>query len=312
MRVMKNTEHLEGYVYQHSLEIKKVQNEQSENFGKEFIAGNVEIATDEELLNVVPVHFTYVTEMTKNGSQNRTYITLKKLIDEDKSVVTVGKEEAFKVKVDTALALNEFYNNEDKLVSTKTNEGGFISITNTLSEEKARNQFIVDMLITGTRIVEANEDRGTEAYMEVKGAVFNFRNALLPVEFSLKDKKGQEFFESLGASTSEPVIKQVWGKINCSTQVQESTEETAFGEAAVRTYERRVREWLITGSSPAEIEFGDEAVMTVDELKKAMADREVMLADMKKRSDEYKASKAASTSTTATPSATVKTGGFNF
>ena len=45
-----------------------------------------------------------------------------------------------------------------------------------------------------------------------------------------------------------------------------------------------------------------------------MADREVYLADVKKRADEYRASKAANMSATATPSAgtTAAAGGFNF
>ena len=45
-----------------------------------------------------------------------------------------------------------------------------------------------------------------------------------------------------------------------------------------------------------------------------MADREVYLADVKKRADEYQASKAASASAAVTPSAgtTAAAGGFNF
>ena len=47
MRKPENKEHIEGRLYQHSLELKTVQNSQSANFGKQFIAGNVDIATDE-------------------------------------------------------------------------------------------------------------------------------------------------------------------------------------------------------------------------------------------------------------------------
>ena len=53
-----------------------------------------------------------------------------------------------------------------------------------------------------------------------------------------------------------------------------------------------------------------------DEVKKAAADREVMLADVKKRNEEYKAQRAAgnvgSATTTAQPTATVNAGGFTF
>ena len=62
---MTNEITLFGRVYQHSLELKTVQNKESANFGKEFITGSIDIATDDEALNIVPVHFTYVVEMTK-------------------------------------------------------------------------------------------------------------------------------------------------------------------------------------------------------------------------------------------------------
>ena len=67
MRKATNTEHIEGRIYQHDLAVKTVQNNASENFGKEFISGTLDIATDEEGCNVLTVHFTYVTETTKKG-----------------------------------------------------------------------------------------------------------------------------------------------------------------------------------------------------------------------------------------------------
>ena len=314
MRKMQNSTHIEGYVYQHTLEVKTVQNPTSENLGKEFIAGNLEVAVDEEMTNVIPVHFTYVTPQTKSGAENRTYTALKKIIDEKRSVVEVGKDEAIKVKIDTALAVNDFYNQQDELVTTKVNEGGFVTITTSpLCEEKGRNQFIVDMIVTNIRMVEADPEKNIpEEYMIVKGAVFNFRNALIPVEFNLKDKQGIALFESLDIE-SAPVLKHVWGRINCLTSTVEKTEETAFGEAAVRSYERKTKEWLITGASPAEFEFADDSQdLTPAELRQAMQDRETMLADVKKRNEEYKAQKAAGNVATATTAPAAKAGEFKF
>ena len=50
-----NKEFIEGRLYQHNLVMKTVKNEQSAEFGKEFISGTIDIATDEEGLNVIPV-----------------------------------------------------------------------------------------------------------------------------------------------------------------------------------------------------------------------------------------------------------------
>jgi hypothetical protein len=173
------------------------------------------------------------------------------------------------------------------------------------------------MVITGVNRVEANEQNGLDAdYVSVKGAIFNFRNDLLPVDFMVKNENGMKHFEDLGVTGAEPIYTKVWGKINCGTITNEVVEESAFGEASVRTYERKTKEWIITGTAKMPYDFGDEKVLTADELRKAMQDREVMLAETKKRSEEYRANKGASDATTtsaaAAPTPTTKAGTFNF
>ena len=318
MKYKQNSERIEGRIYQHDLAIKTVQNQSSQNFGKEFIAGTLEVAVDDAGLNVIPVHFTYVTEVTSKGQTNRTFTVLKKIIDEGKTIVTDGMDEATKVRIDTALALNDFYTNDDSLVSIKTNEGGFVTIINELSGENERNTFSADMVITGVTRVEADEEKNIkEDYVTVKGAIFNFRGDLLPLEFIVKNAGGMKYFEDLGASNSEPVYTKVWGRINCETKTTIVEEESAFGEAAVKKYERKSKEWVITGTAKVPYEFGDEEILTGEELTKAMQAREVMLADIKKRSEEYKAQKAAG-NTNSTPKAqtgakpAAKAGTFNF
>ena len=312
MRKAINTERIEGRIYQHNLTIKTVQNQTSANYGKEFISGNLEVAVDEAGLNVIPVHFTYVTEQTSSGKTNATFTNLKRIIDEDNTWVKVGKDNALKVRIDTALALNDFYTQDGNLVSVKTNEGGFVSFVNgDLCPENERNTFAADMVITKVDRVEANPEKNiNEDYVTVRGAIFNFRNDLLPVDFTVRHKDGMKYFEDLGASNAEPVYTKIWGKIMCMTSISEVKEDSAFGESSVRTYERKEKEWTITGTAKVTYDFGDEKVLTADELKKAMQNRETMLAEIKARSDEYRASKAATPAVTATT--TINNSGFNF
>ena len=310
MRKAINTERIEGRVYQHSLAVKTVQNQTSANFGKEFISGNIEVAVDEEGLNVIPVHFTYVTPTTNAGAENRTFTALKRILDGGKTWVTDGKDEALKVRIDTAIALNDFYTQDGNLVSTKVNEGGFVTIVSELGVENERNTFAADMVITGVTRVEKNEERNIEEdYVTVKGAIFNFRNDLLPVEFVVRNETGMKYFEDLGVTGAEPLYTKVWGKIECRTIVNEVKEDSAFGEASVRTYERKTKEWVITGTAKVPYDFGDEKILTSEELTKAMQDRQTLLAEIKTRSDEYRAQKAASTPA---PATTAAPGGFNF
>lgn len=305
-----NRETVEGRLYQHNLEMKTVQNKESKNFGKDFISGTIDIATDEDGLNVVPIHFTYVVEMTNGGKKNVTFGVLKSIIDGAKCWVTDGKDAALKVRVSTALALNDFYvkeGDEDRLVSAKRNEGGFVNIIKDLSPEPERNRFDCDMIITGVTPVEVEDG---DDYIRVRGAIFNFRADLLPVEFTAHDPGAITYFERLDASASNPVFTEVRGAIVNNAIKQNIEEESAFGTVSVRTITRNVKEWVIDWARPTEYDFGAEDTITADELRTAMQNREVYLAEIKKRRDEYAASRATATPTQS--ASVIPEGNFNF
>lgn len=312
-----NEEHIEGRVYSHNLEVKKVQNKESANYGKDYINGTLDIATDDACLNIITIHFTYVTEMTAKNKKNFTYTALKTIIDENKTCLEVGSENAIKVSVDTALALNDFYSQSDgKMISQKRNEGGFVTIIKNgqLSEEKKRNTFTADMVITNVNRVEADPEKNIDKdYAVVKGAIFNFKAALLPVEFKIVNEDGINFFENYEATPSNPVFTKVWGKIVSNTVKITKTEESGFGEAKVQTTEKKTKDWIITGTSTEPYDFGNEEFLTAEELKKAMQDREVHLAEVKKNSDEYSAKAAASkNASAAAPAMDIPTSNFQF
>ena len=313
MMKIKNETHIEGYLYEHKLEMRE-SGPKSKNPGTKFIMGTVDIATDNNLTNIVSVHFSYVTATTAKGSPNATYTTLENIVNgKYGSVMANGKDGAVKLRIDSAIALNEFYsdrNGQEELVSVKRNEGGFVHVvTGDLTEdEKLRSTFKCDMVITNVTRVEANEDQGTPEKVIVKGAIFDFRKALLPVEFVATNDKAMDYFEGLGATKNEPVFTCLWGRQISETITTTVTEESAFGEPSVREVKRSRKEYLITGASPDTHVWDDESTMTAEELKKAVAEREVYLAGVKARQDEYKASKNAPAVVAAAPANSA----FNF
>jgi hypothetical protein len=313
MKSMINRSHIEGILYEHDLTL-KISGPNSKNPGTEFISGTISIATDNAGINIVPVHFTYVTATTSKGGANATFTTLKNIID---GVIGAkmkdGAEKAGKVRIDSALGLNEFYserNGKEELVSAKRNEGGFVHTCDALAEdEKTRNTFECDMLITNVIHIDADEERNTPEKVIVKGAIFDFRKALLPVEFSAINPNAMNYFEDLGATKEEPVLTKVWGRQISETIVRIITEESAFGEASVREVRNTRRDFVITGAAKDTYVWDDESTMTATELTEAIANREVYLAGVKQRQDEYKASKQGGTASTPTAPAQ---GGFNF
>ena len=302
--------HIEGYLYEHALE-NKVSGDTSKNPGTPFISGTVSIATDNEMTNIVQVHYTYVTAVTSGGKNNSSFTTLQNIIDGTlKSAMKDGKENASKIRIDSAIGLNEFFtkrNGPEELVSVKRNEGGFIHVADALVEdEKQRNTFKCDMLITNTRRVEANEERNEPEKMIVKGAIFDFRKALMPVEFTVLNPLAMNYFEGLEASNSNPTFTCVWGRQISQTISRTITEESAFGEPSVRTVTSQRKDFVITGANKETYVWDDEEFMTATELQTLIAARETYLATIKQRQDEYEASKAAAA--TAAPNK----GGFNF
>lgn len=311
MKKMTNTTHIEGLLYEHKLELRE-SGPNSKNPGTKFIMGTVDIATDDACTNIVSVHFTYVTATTAKGATNATFTTLMNIVDgKYGTVMANGKENAAKLRIDSALGLNEFYtdrNGQEELVSAKRNEGGFVHVADSLAEDETmRNTFKCDMLITGVKEVEADEEKKLPAKAVVRGAIFDFRGALMPVEFSAINPNAIKYFVGLGASNATPTFTCVWGRQVSETIVREIRTESAFGEDEVREVKNTRKDFVITGASKEPYAWDDESTLTANEVAEAVANRETYLATIKQRQDEYKASKNAATAAAA-PSKT----GFNF
>ena len=232
---MINQTHIEGALYQHDLTL-KVTGENSKNPGTEYISGIIEIATDDAGINIVPVHFTYVTATTSKGTANVTFSVLKNIIDRVyKTVMTDGAENATMLRIDSAIGLNEFYDRNDQFVSVKRNEGGFVHVTPTIAEDEGtRNTFDCDIIINNVTHVEGDEDKGTTDKAVVKGVIFNFRNDVMPVEFSAINPKAMDYFEGLGASNSNPSFTRIKGRQISESIVRRVEEESAFGEPSIK------------------------------------------------------------------------------
>ncbi len=290
-----NATHIEGYLYKHDLE-RKVTGSASKNPGTDYISGSISIATDDEMTNVVQVHFTYVTAVTAKGKPNATYNLLQAIIDEKVgSVMEHGRENAGMLRIDSAIGLNEWYDKSDKLVSSKRNEGGFVHQTQELCSPKTRATFDNDMLITSTLRVEADEENGKPEKMLIRGYVFDFRKSLLPVEFVVYNPQGITYFESQEISPKNPMFTEVRGTQVSKTIVKTIEEDGAFGDAFVREVRTSQRDYVVSWVKPVPYEWdGDDILATeVDEM---MAARELHLAELKKRQDEYEASKTMMTS----------------
>lgn len=311
-----NVMNIEGKVYQHKLEA-KVTGETSKAPGTPYITGTLDVATTSAQDNIVQVHYTYVAPTYSNGKVNPNYAALKQIIDSGKTVMNVGYEAATTVRLNPSYTVNDFFpEGQDNVVTTPRNEGGFVTIIpeNAMVEENdiKRNRFEMDIVISGVEEVVPEEG---DAYVKVKGVAFDFKNAVLPVTLTVRNSAGGKYFLNLGADSSNPVYTKVWGKIINVFTKTEKVIESAFGEATVDTVTRRSREYVITGANPVPYEFDTDETITAGELQKALQDREVYLAEVKKNAEEYRAKKNSGASAFAAEpqtTASVPKGGFKF
>lgn len=313
-----NTEKIEGYVYSTGKDFnqlgERVTGENSKNPGTKYIAGDLDIVVDETGINVVTVHYSYVTEFYGSGKPNNTYKVLKEIIDNpERTWIKGGKENAFKVQcTGVSLGVNDFIGSDGSKVAALRNENGFCSIINEFDEQSQRNFFKVDMLVTKVTRVEADPEKNIEKdYATISGCVFGYGPKIVPVTFIMKNEKGIKYFEDLDVSNANPTFTNVWGEINCSTEKIIKREESAFGEAAVQVYDKKVKEYVIIGGRSVPYDFGDEDILTKEDVMKMSQERQVMLAEVEKRYNESKAKKAAKNTNTATAT-TVPDGDFVF
>lgn len=315
MRENENRVNIEGYLYEADIE-KKVTGPNSKNPGTEYIRGTVSIAVDEEGNNIVPVNFTYVTATTSKGNPNKSWAFLNNIVDKTaKTWAEVGKDGATKVSILANLTPNEFYTADGEFVSAMQIEGRFISATNKFRNSGSdRHKFSVDMVITNVKTVDENPERNIPEHSIVKGAIFNYRNDMYEASFRIDDTNGRSYFESLEASSNNPVYTKIWGTVNNITVLVDKIQETAWGDATVQKVPRHFKTYMIENASPNPYEFGEEGVMTAEEFKSVIQNYELRKAEIKARREEWEKKSAGGAIQTpaAANTSNINTGDFKF
>ena len=313
MRAQENFISIEGYLYNHKLVERTVQNKESKMYGQTFIGGTVNVAVDEEGMNVIEVRYNFITPTTKDGSPNRTYNTLAKIIKENPTWLAVGKENCEKVSITRArLVENNFIGRDGQMVSAKSNEASFINILD--RQVSPENRFSVDIVLNGLREIDEDPERGLDAYAVLKGYVFDFRNEAQQVELTVRNADAINYFAGLDLSNSNVVYTKVWGEINSTTVERKVEVPSAFGAPQIRTTTSTAKEWLVTGAQAEPYDFDDEGTITADELRASLQAREVRLAGVQERHDRQStpASAFAAGPTTPVSELIAKKGNFNF
>lgn len=295
-----------GYVFSHTLQ----ERDSTRNPGDKLIMGLVNIATDDDAVNVVRVNF-YVAEKTKSGKVNATFTNLRQIMTENKTYEELGTDAA-RVRVTGAIDVNDYYGRDGNLITGKRVRGSFLHFLNAseaISTDKMpATSFEADVLIQAALERESND--GSE-YVSLQGFAFNYRGDVLPVTFSVQSEGGKNFFLGEDISAANPYFGKVWGHIKSTVVVSQSEDDdtkAAFGAPQVRETSRTFSTWEVVGANVSE-GLGEDTI-TQEELAKGVTDREQRLADLKARSEQQNSTatgaagfptKAATPASAATP-----------
>lgn len=302
MKKMINKSHVEGLLYECTLEEKTSTDETGKT--KTYIAGKVSVEVSED--NVVTVDL-FESAITKAGAGNKKYPAVKGLIAAP-SILSGGRETAVKVRIDSAIDLNDWYRPDGELISSLRNFGGFIHV---IADNKftPAATFETDILITSTQDDMSKSEDGIlepNGNLVVNGLIFNYANAVMPVKLVVENEAGVKFFQSMEQNT----FTKVWGNMVTQEIKTSKVEESAFGDDKVVEYTNTRKKYIITGTNKESYMFGDENVLTVQEVQTALANRNVKLAEAKARSErnDNKPAQGAKTGAAINPA----TATFNF
>ena len=274
-----NNVSVRGYVFSHTLQ----ERDSTRNPGEKIIMGIVNVATDDDALNVVPVNF-FVNEKTKAGKTNATFTNLHQIIAENKTYEECGTNAA-RVRIQGAIDVNDFYGRDGQLVTGKRVRGSFLHFLNAgeaISSDKVpATSFEADVLLQAA--VESESNDGSD-YVSLRGFAFNYRGDILPVTFSVQSEGGKNFFLGEDISAANPYFGKVWGNIKSTVVVSEQEEDsakTAFGAPQVHETSRTFRTWEVVGANVNE-GLGEDTI-TQAELTQKMGERNARLADLAAR-----------------------------
>lgn len=274
MKKMINKSHVEGFLYECTLE------EKTSAEGKVYISGKVSVEVSED--NIVTVDL-FESAITKAGAGNKKYSAVKALITAP-SILASGRDSAVRVRIDSALDLNDWYRPDGELISSLRNFGGFVHIIVDNKFTPAAT-FETDILITSTQDDMSKSEDGTmepNGNLVVNGFIFNYANAIMPVKLLVENEAGVKFFQNMEQNT----FTKVWGNMITQEVKTSKVEESAFGEDKVVEYTNTRKKYVITGTNKEPYMFGDENVLTVQEVQTALANRNVKLAEAKARSEQ--------------------------
>ena len=197
----------------------------------------------------------------KNGKANRQYEIMAEMIAGNYKTVVANGDSATWVNItgsfDTSYFMPRGEKDIDNMACSQRMRGAFIN-NYTSSKKEYKNSWNVDMLITNVRSVDADEEKGLAAYVEVKGYwIDDYNERVADLKLQARDEAAMAYISGLEASKDVPYYVNVRGGLRKVERV--SIRKNAFGEDEKETYSST--QYVITAMDPDPYDFYDDSIM---------------------------------------------------
>ena len=250
--------------------------------GKQAITGEVTIETGANSVHTVNL-FSYL--MTKAGKENGFAKGIATLRDELKTVKDNGRDEADSVTTYQAnLSKNEYIAQDGGLRSYDRISANSLNRTKVGETINPQSTFKLETFIQAILPEIKNEEE--TGRMVIKGVVALYGGKVALVDLIVSGDKNVAFVEQ-NYEVGNTVL--LTGEIVNTVETKTHVQEMAFGDDVETIETKTVRELLITGGSfPHE----EEDAYSVDTIKKALAQRDITIEEMKEKAKDKQSSGA--------------------
>lgn len=220
--------------------------------GKDYLAGTIKVKSKIEInkqkVDVEIPFNVYANKLTKNNTTNPAWESIKAIRDDGVSIAACGnEEEATYVRVyssNGSIRENAFYNQAGQLVSTSRIGVSFFNVVQRNKyEDEARFETVIFLL---KKIDEVDKEGNPTGRLIVKGAVPGYGGVVNVIDYVVTNIQAIEHINSFW---NEGDTVKVYGKINFTTIVTTTMEETGFGEPVSKKQTTSKRELVITSGS---------------------------------------------------------------
>ena len=253
--------------------------------GKNYIAGEVIVRVEEKgEISEIPVGF-ISADKKKDGSANQNYARLQQL-KEFNSIASAGLEAATRVQIRGAkMAENMFLpqNGTEVVSTTRINSNFFTKVSNTNFKPESKFRVI------GKIIKIEDEQRNQDGEMVetgrlvIRAVLVGYADKADVIKFVVEEPTAIAFIR---ANWKEGDTVQMGGRLRYTAETVEQEIEAGFGENEVRTFTKRVREFLVERGSAEALD--DDNAYSDEDIKAALTERMTRMNEVKEKAQKPK------------------------